>query len=79
VSRLSAAAGYHYDYYLTLHSAVTSIALVLLYFRRQHFYARARTSLVLASDTAGLACRRGGAAPIVASAEDPRRFSRAWQ
>jgi hypothetical protein len=55
VSWLSAAAGY----YLTLHFAVTLAALALLYFRHPHLYAKARTSLVPASYTAGVACRRG--------------------
>jgi hypothetical protein len=46
---LGALAGY---YYLTLHFAVTVGALLLLYLRRPHLYAQARTSLVLASYSA---------------------------
>ena len=49
VNWLAALAGY---YYLTLHFAVTVAALVLLYLRRPHLYAQARTSLVLASYSA---------------------------
>jgi hypothetical protein len=52
VDWLSALAGY---YYLTLHFAVTVAALALLYVRRPHLYAHARTSLVLASAVALLA------------------------
>jgi len=42
----------------TPHFEVTLTALALLCFRRPHLYARARTSLVLASYTAAVACRR---------------------
>lgn len=52
LSWLSTAAGY---YYLTLHFAVTVVALALLYLTRPHLYARARSSLVLASYAALLA------------------------
>jgi hypothetical protein len=49
VNWLSAMTGY---YYLTLHFAVTIAVLTLLYLRRPHLYAQARTSLVLASAAA---------------------------
>jgi hypothetical protein len=49
VNWLGALAGY---YYLTLHFAVTVAALALLYVRRPHLYAQARTSLVMASYSA---------------------------
>jgi hypothetical protein len=52
VKWLSAAAGY---YYLTLHFAVTIAVLALLYLRRPELYARARSSLMLASTGALLA------------------------
>lgn len=49
---LSTAASY---YYLTLHFAVTFVALALLYRGRPHLYARARSALVVASYVALLA------------------------
>jgi hypothetical protein len=51
-SWLSTAASY---YYLTLHFAMTFVALGLLYRGRPQLYARARSSLVLASSVALLA------------------------
>ncbi|HZC70594.1 MAG TPA: phosphatase PAP2 family protein [Jatrophihabitans sp.] len=52
LSWLSTAAGY---YYLTLHFAVTVVVLALLYLGRPQMYARARSSLVVASFAALLA------------------------
>jgi len=49
LSWLSTAAGY---YYLTLHFAVTALALAVLYLGRPQMYARARSSILLASSVA---------------------------